>query len=120
MFNYFNSIDLCNNTDISMYMNNQLYRDNRSSGSGKDVVRKKYIRVELNEDEYNRFSQIARKEKISLRHLAVTKMLDSSIGLKEYREHQYRLLPSLYGLIDEVDDYDLQNRMKAKVREIIL
>ena len=119
MFKYCDSIiNLCNNTELSMYMNNQLNRDNRSNDSVNNIVRKKYIRVELNEEEYKQFSQIARKERISLRHLALTRMLDSPVGLQEYKDRQARLLPSLQSIIDEVDEQKIQNKLRMKVGEI--
>ena len=117
-----NSI-VCYSIDIPMYMkqsskqnNNKYYNTNEIENN--PTSKKRYIRVELSDDEYNRFAQTAKKEKVSLRHLAVTKMLDSTVGLQEYKDHQTRLLPSLHALIDEVDDYELQNKLRMKVREI--
>ena len=117
-----NSI-VCYSIDIPIYMKqsskqsiNNYYNSNEIESNL--TSKKRYIRVELSKDEYNRFAQTAKNERVSLRHLAVTRMLDSPIGLQEYKEHQTRLLPSLQALIDEVDDYDLQNKLRQKVREI--
>ena len=117
-----NSI-VCYSIDIPIYMkqsskqnNNKYYNNNEIENSPTN--KKRYIRVELSDDEYNRFARTAKNERISLRHLAVTRMLDSPVGLQEYKDHQTRLLPSLHALIDEVDDYDLQIKLRQKVREI--
>ena len=122
--NYYNNSSIvCYSIDIPIYMkqsskqnNNQYYNSSEIENNPKS--KKRYIRVELSNDEYNRFAQIAKNEKISLRHLAVTRMLDSPAGLQEYKDHQTRLLPSLHALIDEVDDYELKNKLRMKVREI--
>ena len=120
---YCNNSIVCYSIDIPIYMkqsskqnNNQYYNSSEIENNPKS--KKRYIRVELSDDEYNRFSQTAKYEKVSLRHLAVTRMLDSPIGLQEYKDHQTRLLPSLHALIDEVNDEDLQRKLKQKVREI--
>lgn len=119
---YCNSI-VCYSIDILKYMkqsskqNNYKYY-NSDKIENTPTSKKRYIRVELSDDEYKRFFQTAKNERVSLRHLAVTRMLDSTVGLQEYRDHQTRLLPSLHALIDEVDDYDLQNKLRQKVREI--
>ena len=114
---------VCYSIDIPIYMkqsskqNNYKYY-NSDKIENTPTSKKRYIRVELSDDEYNRFAQTAKNEKVSLRHLAVTRMLDSPFGLQEYMDHQTRLLPSLHALIDEVDDYNLQNKLRMKVREI--
>ena len=117
-----NSI-VCYSIDIPIYMKQSSKQNNEKYYNSNEIEnnptsKKRYIRVELSDDEYNRFSQTAKNEKVSLRHLAVTRMLDSPIGLQEYKDHQTRLLPSLHALIDEVDDYNLQNKLRMKVREI--
>ena len=117
-----NSI-VCYSIDIPIYMKQSSKQNNYKYHNSNEIEnnptsKKRYIRVELSDDEYNRFAQTAKNEKISLRHLAVTRMLDSPIGLQEYKDHQTRLLPSLHALIDEVDDFDLQNKLRMKVREI--
>ena len=116
-----NSI-VCYSIDIPIYMK-QSSKQNNNQYYNKEIEnnptsKKRYIRVELSDDEYNRFARTAKNERISLRHLAVTRMLDSPVGLQEYKDHQTRLLPSLHALIDEVDDYDLQTKLRQKVREI--
>ena len=78
----------------------------------------KSIRVELTMDEYNRFSQMAKKENVTLRHLARTKMLDSPVGLREYRDHQVKIIAQLHGLIDQVEDENLEHQLRLKVREL--
>ena len=78
----------------------------------------KSIRVELTMDEYNRFSQMAQKENVTLRHLARTKMLDSSVGLREYKDHQVKIIAQLHGLIDQVEDENLEHQLRLKVREL--
>lgn len=88
-----------------------LYNDNKNS-------HKKSIRVELSENQYSQFRGMAKREKVSLRHLAITKMFDSPIGLQEYKERQARLLPSLHALIDQVDDDVLQCSIRRKVAEL--
>ena len=117
-----NSI-VCYSTDIPIYMKQSSKQNNDKYYKSNEIEnnltsKKRYIRVELSDDEYNRFAQTAKNENVSLRHLAVTRMLDSPIGLQEYKDHQTRLLPSLHALIDEVDDFDLQNKLRMKVREI--
>ena len=78
----------------------------------------KSIRVELTMDEYNRFSQMAKKENVTLRHLARTKMLDSPVGLREYKDHQVKIIAQLHGLIDQVEDENLEHQLRQKVREL--
>ena len=78
----------------------------------------KSIRVELTMDEYNQFSQMAKKENVTLRHLARTKMLDSSVGLREYKDHQVKIIAQLHGLIDQVEDENLEHQLRLKVREL--
>lgn len=117
-----NSI-ICYSIDIPIYMKQSSKQNNYKYYNSDKIEntptnKKRYIRVELSDDEYSRFSQTAKNERVSLRHLAVTRMLDSTIGLQEYKDHQTRLLPSLHALIDEVDDFDLQNKLRMKVREI--
>ena len=122
--NYYNNSSIvCYSIDIPIYMKQSSKQNNEKYYNSNEIEnnpasKKRYIRVELSNDEYNRFAQTAKNERVSLRHLAVTRMLDSPIGLQEYKDHQTRLLPSLQALIDEVDDYDLQNKLRQKVREI--
>ena len=78
----------------------------------------KSIRVELTMDEYNRFSQMAQKENVTLRHLARTKMLDSPVGLREYKDYQVKIIAQLHGLIDQVEDENLEHQLRLKVREL--
>ena len=78
----------------------------------------KSIRVELTMDEYNQFSQMAQKENVTLRHLARTKMLDSPVGLREYKDHQVKIIAQLHGLIDQVEDENLEHQLRLKVREL--
>ncbi len=82
-----------------------------------DDNKTKSIRVELPLDEYEEFHQLAQRERVTLRHLARTKMLDSPVGLQEYKDHQARLLPSMHSLIDKVDDERLQAALRRKVGE---
>ena len=69
-------------------------------------------------DEYNRFSQMAQKENVTLRYLARTKMLDSPVGLREYKDHQVKIIAQLHGLIDQVEDENLEHQLRLKVREL--
>ena len=78
----------------------------------------KSIRVELTMDEYNRFSQMAQKENVTLRYLARTKMLDSPVGLREYKDRQVKIIAQLHGLIDQVEDENLEHQLRLKVREL--
>lgn len=79
--------------------------------------RKKSIRVELSMEDYNQFRQMAEKRKISLRHLAVTKMLDTAEGLQEYKNQLAILMPEIHHLIDQMEDQELQEMLRKKVGE---
>ena len=78
----------------------------------------KSIRVELTMHEYNQFSQMAKKENVTLRYLARTKMLDSPVGLREYKDRQVKIIAQLHGLIDQVEDENLEHQLRLKVREL--
>ena len=124
MLNYYLNPIVFNNTiDYSLYMpklNNQTKETNDSypAVASKVKDKKTSVRVELTKDEYELFSQYAKQEEISLRHLAKTRMLDSSIGLQEYKERQARRLPKLHALIDQVEDEELQSKIRQEVRDL--
>ena len=126
MLNYYlNPITIINTEDYSLYMaklncraieNNNSYPLVGSEVTGKN--KKVSIRVELTNDEYELFSQYAKQEKISLRHLAKTRMLDSPVGLQEYKERQARRLPKLHALVDQIEDEELQSKIRQEVRDL--
>ena len=119
-----NSITLCSTIDLSLSFPQKTKTIETDSGPYPAVSpdeknnKTKSIRVELTMDEYNRFSQMAKQENVTLRHLARTKMLDSSVGLREYKDHQVKIVAQIHGLIDKVEDEDLEHQLRLKVREL--
>ena len=122
---YLNHITINNTIDYSLYMsklNCKAIENNNScpaiGSEARNKNEKKSIRIELTEDEYELFSHFAKQEKISLRHLAKTRMLDSSIGLQEYKERQARRLPKLHALVDQIEDEELQSKIRQGMRDL--
>ena len=126
MLNYYLNPVIINNTvDYSLYMpkpnckaidNNTSYPTVGSEVTDKN--KKVSVRIELTKVEYELFSQYAKQEKISLRHLAKTRMLDSPVGLQEYKERQARRLPKLHALVDQIEDEELQSKIRQEVRDL--
>ena len=45
-------------------------------------------------------------------------MLDFPVGLREYKDHQVKIIAQLHGLIDQVEDENLEHQLRLKVREL--
>lgn len=88
-----------------------------SATASEKKSRKKSIRVELSIEDYNQFRQMAEKKRVTLRHLAMTKMLDTSEGLQEYKNQLAILMPEIHHLIDQMEDQELQEMLRKKVGE---